>query len=63
MKRLRFEYSTELRFVGSVTDHCFTLRCVPFSDGRQRVSEPRCEILPQCGSIWSSRDSFGNSLI
>jgi len=63
LKRLRFEYSTELRFEGSVTDHCFTLRCVPFSDGRQRVSEPRCEILPQCGSIWSSRDSFGNSLI
>lgn len=63
MKKLRFEYSTELLFEGSVTEHCFTLRCVPFSDGRQLVSEPKCEILPRCGSIWSSRDSFGNSLI
>lgn len=63
MKTLRFEYSTELRFEGSVTEHCFTLRCIPFSDSRQMVSEPKCEILPRCGSIWSSQDSFGNSLI
>lgn len=63
MKDLRFEYSTELLFENSVTDHCFTLRCLPFSDSRQRVSEPRCEILPCSGSVWRSRDSFGNSLI
>lgn len=63
MKKLRFEYSTELTFSGNVTEHSFTLRCVPFSDGRQRVSEPMCEILPKSGSLWRSRDSFGNSLI
>ncbi len=63
MKKLRFEFSTELLFEGSVTEHCFTLRCVPFSDGRQLVSEPKCEILPRCGSVWRSRDSFGNPLI
>lgn len=63
MKKLRFEFSTELLFEGNVTEHCFTLRCVPFSDGRQLVSEPKCEILPHCGSIWRSRDSFGNPLI
>lgn len=63
MKKLRFEYSTELLFEGSVTEHCFTLRCVPISDGRQLVAEPKCEILPHGGSIWSSRDSFGNSLL
>ncbi len=63
MKNLHFEYSTELEFTGSVTEHSFTLRCLPFSDGRQRVSEPKCEILPHCESIWKSRDSFGNHLI
>ncbi len=63
MKKLRFEFSTELLFEGDVTEHCFTLRCTPFSDGRQLVSEPKYKILPCCGSIWRSRDSFGNSLI
>ncbi|MCM1330875.1 MAG: transglutaminase family protein [Ruminococcus sp.] len=63
MKRFHFEYSAELTFSGDVTDHCFTLRCIPFSDGRQRVSEPKFKILPEGGSLWQSRDSFGSPLI
>lgn len=63
MKKLQFEYSTTLLFDNSVTEHSYTLRCVPFSDSRQRVSEPKCDITPCCRNIWSSRDSFGNSLI
>ncbi|WP_432650110.1 transglutaminase family protein [Huintestinicola sp.] len=63
MKRLRFEYETKLEFTRSVTSHSFTLRCVPFSDGRQVITEPVCDILPKTGSIWRSRDSFGNMLI
>lgn len=63
MKRLRFEYETMLEFTKPVTGHCFTLRCTPFSDGRQTISEASCLITPAKGRIWHSRDCFGNSLI
>lgn len=36
---------------------------MPFSDGRQTISEPFYEILPGTGEVWRSRDSFGNLLI
>lgn len=62
MKRLRFEYSARLEFSGKISEHCFTLRCLPVSDGRQLIREPRYEITP--GQIvWFSRDSFGNTLL
>ncbi len=63
MKRLRFEYSAELTFSQNVSEHCFTLRCLPVSDGRQLIREPVYEIFPQNGRIWTSRDSFGNTLL
>ena len=63
MKRLRFEFETKLEFSQPVIGHCFTLRCTPFSDGRQTISEALCEILPLSGEIWRSRDSFGNILV
>lgn len=63
MKRLRFEYNTRLDFSDSIKGHSFTLRCTPFSDGRQTISEASCEILPAAGKIWHSRDSFGNMLV
>ena len=63
MKRLRFEYETKLEFSCSVTEHSFSLRCMPFSDGRQIIAEPICTIYPVSESIWRSRDSFGNTLI
>lgn len=63
MKRLRFEYETKLEFSSPVTDHSFSLRCMPFSDGRQIIAEPVCTIFPLSEGIWRSRDSFGNTLI
>ncbi|MGN0666714.1 MAG: transglutaminase domain-containing protein [Huintestinicola sp.] len=63
MKRLQFEFETKLEFSCGITDHCFTLRCIPLSDGRQTIAEPEFMILPRSGSIWHSRDSFGNTLI
>lgn len=63
MKRLRFEYNTKLEFSNNIKCHSFTLRCTPFSDSRQTISEASCEILPKCGKIWHSRDSFGNMLL
>lgn len=67
MKRLKFDYSTTLNFSGNVTEHCFTLRCLPNSDGRQLIRNPHYEIDPVGENrrqvIWYSRDSFGNSLL
>ena len=64
MKRLRFEYSASLEFTENISEHCFTLRCLPISDGRQLIREPRYEIFPSdYGKIWTSRDSFGNTLL
>lgn len=63
MKRLRFEFETKLEFSCGATDHSFTLRCIPISDGRQTIAEPKCVILPRLGNIWRSRDSLGNTLI
>ena len=64
MKRLRFEYSARLEFAESVSEHCFTLRCLPVSDGRQLIREPQYEIFPlENSKIWLSRDSFGNTLL
>lgn len=63
MKLFRFEYETNLDFSCSVTGHSFTLRCIPFSDGRQEITEPVYSISPKTENIWHSRDSFGNILI
>ena len=63
MRSLRFEYETKLDFSCCVTEHSFSLRCMPFSDGRQTVAEPICEISPEPESVWYSRDSFGNTVV
>ncbi|MCC8195808.1 MAG: transglutaminase family protein [Ruminococcus sp.] len=63
MKKLTFEYSTEFDFASPISAHCFTLRCLPLSDDRQIISEPKYTIQPVGGVIWNSRDSFGNSLL
>ncbi len=64
MKRLRFEYSVRLDFSGKISEHSFTLRCLPISDGRQLIREPRYEInSTENQSVWFSRDSFGNTLL
>ncbi len=62
MKKLSFEYSTEFEFASPVSSHSFTLRCLPLSDDRQIISEPKYLIEPSGCVIWNSRDSFGNSL-
>lgn len=62
MKRLRFEYSARLDFSGYISEHSFTLRCLPNSDGRQLIREPHWEAAP-AGNVWFSRDSFGNTLL
>ena len=62
MKHLQFDFKTEHTFSGSITNHSFSLRCLPFTDSRQTISETRYIVTPS-ESLWNSRDSFGNQLL
>ncbi|MBR0032641.1 MAG: transglutaminase family protein [Treponema sp.] len=59
MKLLSVDYSMSLQFSGDVSDHYFTLRCVPISRGCQTVLSRSLEISPEV-PIFNSRDVFGN---
>jgi transglutaminase-like putative cysteine protease len=52
----------ELIFSDEVRQHQFTLRMVPQSDKRQRISEYRAQISPEC-EVSEDRDTFGNTYI
>ena len=62
MKELSFYYMLRIRFSSPVTDHRFTLRCVPRSGDRQKILNREIRILPE-ESLSSSLDSFGNYCI
>lgn len=62
MKKLSFYYMLRIRFSSPVTDHRFTLRCVPRSGDRQKILNREIRILPE-ESLSSSLDSFGNYCI
>ena len=59
MKKLRFEYSMELKFSSPVSSHYFALRCVPGDSLRQKVVMTECRVRP---SDYASEleDGFGN---
>lgn len=62
MKTLRFTYHMELRFSQPVTEHYFSFRCFPKSDGYQKITDLQTDIEP---SGWTAEgvDSFGNDYI
>lgn len=62
MKELSFSYMLRIRFSSPVTDHRFTLRCVPHDSERQKLRELEVSVIPN-KSLSSSRDSFGNVCI
>ena len=62
MTRLRFRYYMRLSFDGVVKQHHFTLKCIPRSEGSQRIEELHREIYPNT-FISEGKDSFGNDLI
>ncbi|MGN1134348.1 MAG: transglutaminase domain-containing protein [Oscillospiraceae bacterium] len=62
MKKFWFEFKTSFEFSQNISEHSFSLRCLPKSDGRQLISDLQCEVLP-AGNVWYSFDSFGNSVL
>ena len=59
MRKLKFEYSMELKFSSPVSSHYFALRCVPGDSLRQKVVMTECRVRP---SDYASEleDGFGN---
>lgn len=62
MKKLKFRYHLKIEFDQPVTQHSFTIRCIPETDERQQVLWLNEQILPK-ESSGMGRDSFGNSYV
>lgn len=62
MKELSFYYMLRIRFSAPVTNHRFTVRCVPQDNECQKIRRLEISILPK-KSLSGSRDSFGNYCI
>lgn len=62
MQRLEFSYSMKIAFSSPVVRHCFSLRCLPFSNAYQRVSELFLEVSPH-NVLTETTDGFGNRIL
>lgn len=62
MKRLKFEYRTEVTFDGSVIDHAFLLRCIPREEARQHLEAYELAVNPET-DIRIERDYWGNTTL
>lgn len=62
MKELAFYYMLRIRFSAPVTDHRFSIRCVPQDNERQKIRQMEISVLPR-KSLSNSLDSFGNYCI
>ena len=59
MRKLRFEYSMELKFSSPVSSHYFALRCVPGDSLRQKIMLSECRVSP-ADYTSAGQDGFGN---
>lgn len=60
MKTLNYRYYLRIDFDQPVTQHSFTVRCMPQSDERQMPLQQNISILPK-EFLCENRDSFGNA--
>lgn len=62
MKRLHFSYEMNIAFTSPVTQHRFTLKCIPCSTERQNIGQLHVEVYPN-HFLEHDEDSFGNQCI
>jgi len=62
MKKVRFEFLTALKFEKPVSEHYFSLRCMPCSASCRKIDRLDFRIFPDTGT-WKNKDSFGNIII
>jgi transglutaminase-like putative cysteine protease len=64
LKAVSFNYQTELFFSSPASDHRFSLRILPQSDGRQRIQSLSWRIDPApAEAVWRTTDGFGNEAL
>lgn len=62
MKRLRFSYYLRIQFDSSVSEHHFTIKCVPVDTSRQTIEGLEVSVFPD-NDLSRGEDSFGNQCI
>ena len=62
MKGFQFSYRLGISLDAPVQNHCFTLRCLPQSDARQRITALQYTVSPQ-DFLSLSKDQWGNLLV
>ncbi|MDY4755358.1 MAG: transglutaminase family protein [Candidatus Faecousia sp.] len=62
MKGFLFSYKLNISLDAPVQDHCFTLRCLPQSDTRQRIKALEYMVTPS-DFLSLSKDQWGNLLV
>lgn len=62
MKKLQFSYEMNIAFTSPVTQHRFTLKCIPCSTGRQNIEQLHVKVYPNY-FLEHDEDSFGNQCI
>lgn len=62
MKRLRFCYVMHIQFDSPVSEHHFTIKCVPVDTPRQKIEQLEVSVFPD-HDLSRGEDSFGNHCI
>lgn len=59
MKKLHFDYRMEITYEEDVSWCCYTIRCIPSDNERQKISNLKIDMLPETRPEWA-RDAHGN---
>jgi len=62
LKKLHFDYCMEIRYATDVSWCCYTIKCIPADNERQRISNLKMDLVPETRPEWA-KDSHGNKYI
>lgn len=62
MKKLHFDYHTQIRYTEAAEKCHYTLKCIPKNTMRQQLEDMAIQILPE-NSVSEGEDSFGNQTL
>ncbi|MCR4637091.1 MAG: transglutaminase family protein [Butyrivibrio sp.] len=62
MKRLHFDYCMEIRYSADVSWCCYTIKCIPKDNDRQKISNTWIDMIPETKKEWAT-DSHGNRYV
>lgn len=62
MRELHFKYAMRITFDSEISQHRFTVKCIPESNERQKIDNLVVSVYPN-QSLGQDRDSFGNRCI